>query len=177
MSFRKELLPHAGTFYNKELGQLSRPDRKGWRKGRCPFHKSKTGKSFSVHIDGGFYCHGCGVKGDLISFVKQRYGLSFSESLKYLGIEQDHPDSAHHATRARPKPKSAACLLAEAVVKEHQPTETQVLRTMYGEAKDRLTELGRGTPEAYPDEAEHCWSVMAVALDDLRLSGWEGIEL
>ncbi|MBV9145414.1 MAG: DNA primase, partial [Acidobacteria bacterium] len=38
-------------------------------KGLCPFHKEKT-PSFSVHAVRQFYhCFGCGVSGDVFSFV------------------------------------------------------------------------------------------------------------
>ena len=67
--FDRAALPPPRTFYERELGRLSRLSR-GWARGNCPFHKSKSGLSFSVHLDsGGFYCFGSGVKGgDLLAF-------------------------------------------------------------------------------------------------------------
>jgi len=57
--FQRDLLPPARSFYERELGKLSRPSR-GWVRGRCPFHDSRSGLSFSVNLDGGggFYCFG-----------------------------------------------------------------------------------------------------------------------
>jgi hypothetical protein len=55
--------------------------------GLCPFHDEKT-PSFYIYDDGGFYCFGCHEGGDAISFVQKMYGLSFSEALRYLGIER-----------------------------------------------------------------------------------------
>ncbi len=59
------------------------------RKGRdwwacCPFHQEKT-PSFSVNEEKGFYhCFGCGLHGDIFSFVQEQEGLNFPETLKKL---------------------------------------------------------------------------------------------
>jgi len=59
-SFDKSQLPPARSFYEAELGALSRENGRGWCVGRCPFHESKSGKSFSVNLrSGGFFCFGC----------------------------------------------------------------------------------------------------------------------
>jgi len=91
--FDRSALPPARSFYERELGKLSRADRKGWArvKAGCPFHASESKKSFFGHLDGGFYCFGCGAKGgDVIAFVRQRYGLSFPDALKHFHIESDY---------------------------------------------------------------------------------------
>jgi DNA primase len=55
--------------------------------GLCPFHGEKT-PSFSVNPERGiFKCFGCGVSGDVISFVMQREGMSFVDALKMLADE------------------------------------------------------------------------------------------
>ncbi len=52
--------------------------------GLCPFHNEKT-PSFSVNAEKGFYhCFGCGVHGDVISFVMETEGLSFPEAIEKL---------------------------------------------------------------------------------------------
>lgn len=52
--------------------------------GICPFHKEKT-PSFTVNDAKGFYhCFGCGVHGDIISFVQHMRHLSFPEAVQYL---------------------------------------------------------------------------------------------
>jgi hypothetical protein len=97
-SFDRALLPPARTFYQSELGELCRPDRNGWvrPKAGCPFHVSKSKTSFHVNLDtGGFYCFRCDAKGgDVIEFIRQRYGLSFSDALKRLGIQGDYRPAA-----------------------------------------------------------------------------------
>ena len=53
-------------------------------KARCPFHNEKT-PSFFVSTDrSGYYCFGCGAKGDIFSFVEQFEGLDFRGALKVL---------------------------------------------------------------------------------------------
>ncbi len=53
-------------------------------KGRCPFHGEKT-PSFHVSPDRGTYhCFGCGVGGDIFSFVEAIDGVDFKEALKTL---------------------------------------------------------------------------------------------
>ncbi|OUJ04504.1 DNA primase [Acetobacter cibinongensis] len=51
-------------------------------KGCCPFHGEKT-PSFYVYDDH-FHCFGCGVHGDVISFVMQMEGKSFPETVEEL---------------------------------------------------------------------------------------------
>ena len=59
--------------------------------GLCPFHSEKT-PSFSVNAARQFYhCFGCGVGGDVFSFLMKVEGLNFPEAVRRLadryGIE------------------------------------------------------------------------------------------
>src|ERR1700693_6444909 len=69
--FRGDRLPPPALFYPPELGKLSRRNGRGWAVSRCPFHASKSGRSFSVNLEtGGFHCWGCDARGgDIIDFV------------------------------------------------------------------------------------------------------------
>lgn len=49
----------------------------------CPFHDEKT-PSFNIYDDSNYYCFGCKASGDAITYVRQRQGLGFVETLKYL---------------------------------------------------------------------------------------------
>jgi DNA primase len=50
--------------------------------GLCPFHKEKT-PSFSVHATRQFYhCFGCGVSGDVFSFVQKIENITFPEAVR-----------------------------------------------------------------------------------------------
>jgi DNA primase len=52
--------------------------------GLCPFHAEKT-PSFTVNpVKGMFHCFGCGVGGDVVSFVMRMEGLPFPEALRVL---------------------------------------------------------------------------------------------
>jgi DNA primase len=50
--------------------------------GLCPFHNEKT-PSFSVHATRQFYhCFGCGVSGDVFSFVQKIENITFPEAVR-----------------------------------------------------------------------------------------------
>jgi len=54
--------------------------------GLCPFHNEKT-PSFSVHATRQFYhCFGCGVSGDVFSFVQKIENITFPEAVR--GVAQ-----------------------------------------------------------------------------------------
>jgi len=52
--------------------------------GLCPFHNEKT-PSFSVHATRQFYhCFGCGVSGDVFSFVQKLENITFPEAVRVV---------------------------------------------------------------------------------------------
>lgn len=52
--------------------------------GLCPFHSEKT-PSFNIYPENGsFYCFGCGVGGDVITFIMKIENLDYIEAVKYL---------------------------------------------------------------------------------------------
>lgn len=52
--------------------------------GLCPFHGEKT-PSFNVYTENGsFYCFGCGVGGDVITFIMKIENLDYVDAVKYL---------------------------------------------------------------------------------------------
>ncbi len=52
--------------------------------GRCPFHEDNS-PSFSVNpSDKLYHCFGCGVGGDLFSFVMEKEGLDFTNAIEWL---------------------------------------------------------------------------------------------
>jgi len=52
--------------------------------GLCPFHGEKTA-SFSVHATRQFYhCFGCGVSGDVFSFIQKVENITFPESVRMV---------------------------------------------------------------------------------------------
>jgi hypothetical protein len=86
--FNRDLLPPPRTFYEREGYSIGKSNSSGWAmcKGQPPCHKSKSGKSFSINVNhGGFYCHGCGAKGDIFAYVMMRDGCNFVTAAKVLG--------------------------------------------------------------------------------------------
>ncbi len=52
--------------------------------GFCPFHSEKT-PSFNIYPENGsFYCFGCGVGGDVITFIMKIENLDYIEAVKLL---------------------------------------------------------------------------------------------
>lgn len=70
--------------------------------GLCPFHNEKTG-SFTVYPqNGSFYCFGCGVGGDVITFQMKVENIDYIEAVRMLaercGLqmpEEGYDDSMH----------------------------------------------------------------------------------
>lgn len=74
----------------------------GSMKGLCPFHDEKS-PSFQVTPSRGLYhCFGCGVGGDVISFIQQIDHLTFSEAVELLAgranIELKYEDDGGRPT-------------------------------------------------------------------------------
>lgn len=53
-------------------------------KANCPFHNEKTPSFFVSPGRNMYHCFGCGVKGDIFTFVQEFEGLDFSGALKLL---------------------------------------------------------------------------------------------
>ena len=71
--------------------------------GLCPFHGEKS-PSFHVHPDRGFFkCFGCGVGGDVLTFVQKHENVGFADALRMLGKRYgvELPDENPRAARAR----------------------------------------------------------------------------
>src|SRR5690606_17280166 len=91
------------------ISQYTQLKRTGQRwMGLCPFHAEKT-PSFSVNAaDGLYYCFGCQVRGDAITFVREKEQLDFVGAVEHLagraGITlryDDHDEGAGRKRRAR----------------------------------------------------------------------------
>src|SRR5436190_3747332 len=74
-------------------------------KGLCPFHGEKTPSFVVTPARESWKCFGCGLGGDIFSFVMQRDGVSFPEALKTLaakaGVEIDERTTRDDARKAR----------------------------------------------------------------------------
>jgi DNA primase len=74
-------------------------------KGLCPFHGERTPSFVVTPARQSWHCFGCGLGGDVFSFVMQREGIDFPEALKRLaaraGVELDERTSREDARRKR----------------------------------------------------------------------------
>ncbi|MBO7170869.1 MAG: DNA primase [Clostridia bacterium] len=84
--------------------------------GLCPFHSERT-PSFTVFpSDGSFYCFGCGVGGNAITFVRRIENLEFSEAVASLArragitlrLEEDRTGPKYDRKRFYEMNKTAA---------------------------------------------------------------------
>ena len=74
-------------------------------KGLCPFHGEKTASFVVTPVRESWHCFGCGLGGDIFSFVMQRDGVPFPEALRTLasraGVEIDERTKREDAHKAR----------------------------------------------------------------------------
>lgn len=75
--------------------------------GLCPFHHEKT-PSFNVYPENGsFYCFGCGVGGDVITFIRRIENLDYMEAVRLLAqraglqVPENQVDDGMAKLRAR----------------------------------------------------------------------------
>jgi DNA primase len=158
--FQPELLPPPRAFYEKELGKLRRPSR-GWVRGNCPFHESKSRASFSMNLDsGGFFCFGCEVKGgDILDFVKLRDKVDFKRAAQLLGAWRDQemsPAEKQEIGRARQERERQ---------RSEQAAQEELERQQRIEARNWLH-----TAESFYEEAiaKHNWELMSLLLPEVR---------
>jgi CHC2 zinc finger len=172
--FQSDRLQDARSFYGNQGVKLGQPNSKGWAicyGDICPSHRSTSRRSFSVNvIHGGWKCFGCGATGDMLKFVMLRDGLSFKEACQQLGAWDDAAqptpptilvnhlvmdfdvDGVHHRAEVKDEPHYAG-----------------MIRKFYRTTGAQLTALG--LEQAESDEAENCWTRLALGLDELREAG------
>ena len=107
-------------------------------KARCPFHNEKTPSFFISPDRGTYYCFGCGLKGDIFSFVEQFEGTDFRGALKMLaekaGVKLDYE------SRAEGDEKEKLYLLMESATKLYERTLAENPKALEYLQKRGLTE-------------------------------------
>lgn len=104
-------------------GEFTELKGKGILVGLCPLHEEDTA-SFHVYPgDGGFYCYGCGVGGDVFSFVQRLQGVDFPGALKYLadraGIKLNGGPPDPEVVKLRERREREVAEAAERLEDEH----------------------------------------------------------
>jgi DNA primase len=149
----------------------------GRLKGLCPFHDEKT-PSFTVNTSLGYYkCFGCGVSGDVFTFVMETEHLDFSDAAEMLarkaGIElrrQEGGSAPGQHTGQRRRLLDAHVAAAEFFTAQLASPEAEIGRTF-------LTERGfeAGTwPRFGVGYAPNGWDI---TLKHLRSKGFTDAEL
>jgi DNA primase len=114
--------------------------------GLCPFHAEKT-PSFSVHATRQFYhCFGCGVSGDVFSFVQKVENITFPEAVRLVAQKLGIP--LPKATFSNPAEAREAKLRAQLFdVQERAAAFFQECLRRPDGARAREYVLGRGVDE------------------------------
>ncbi len=98
--------------FEELVGARTELKRAGARRlqGLCPFHDERT-PSFGIDpVEKLYHCFGCGVGGDVFSFVMETEGLDFAGALESLAdrygveLEREAEDPAAAARRERKDP-------------------------------------------------------------------------
>jgi DNA primase len=88
-----------------------------WR-GRCPFHDERTPSFWVDPAKKLYHCHGCGVGGDAITFVRESYALDFKEAVEWLaerfGVELQYQEVSREEGERRARSDRLYSLLATA---------------------------------------------------------------
>lgn len=107
MTFIRENLPEAVSYFESEGLKLTGPRSAKWKTTECRFH----GGSDSMRINlasGGWCCMACGAKGgDVLSYHMQRYGIDFIDAAKALGCWVDD-GQPHRPQKPKPLPANQA---------------------------------------------------------------------
>lgn len=73
----------------------------------CPLHREKT-PSFKVYKDGSrFKCFGCGIGGDVITFVMNYYSLSYRQAIMRLAYDFSIPITGARKPTAQDRIRAA----------------------------------------------------------------------
>src|SRR5579862_1183019 len=114
--------------------------------GLCPFHGEKT-PSFSVHATRQFYhCFGCGVSGDVFSFVQKIENITFPEAVRAVAQKLGIPlPKITFSTPAEAEQAKLRTVLLDIHTRACEFFQEQLKRPEGAHAREYLT--GRGLTE------------------------------
>lgn len=58
-----------------------------WEAVRCPFHDDGHASASYNDVIGQFYCHACGVHGDIFDLIQSEEGIGFPEAVAFIERE------------------------------------------------------------------------------------------
>ncbi len=142
----------------------------GTLRARCPFHSERTPSFFVSQERGTYHCFGCGVGGDVFSFVEAIEGIDFKGALKVLAERAGVPLIYSRGEKEKIDDRDRLFEILEAATIFYQ-------KQMTDSAKKYL--LGRGLEEAMIAAfrlgwAGKDWSALA---DFLNKKGYKDKEL
>ena len=80
----KSLLPTPTAFYQRY--GITLKSGRAWQMAKCIFHDDKHASMGINTQHGGFYCHACGEKGDMIKFYMRQMNVDFKTACVELGL-------------------------------------------------------------------------------------------
>ncbi len=135
--------------------------------GLCPFHSEKT-PSFNVNAPRQiFHCFGCGVGGDVFSFIMRMEGLSFPEAIRRLAeragieIEEEQLTPAeeqqrHERDRLLRVSEVAAAFYHQLLLEDPQGAEGRRYLRQRGYEGETVRAFGLGyAPDSWQALADH----------------------
>ncbi len=76
----------------------------GLHRGYCPFHDDTKTPNLTVYPStNSFYCYSCGIGGDVITFVREFYNLSYPQALEKIGAGSGYQELAQKIINAGSK--------------------------------------------------------------------------
>ncbi|MHB1139985.1 MAG: DNA primase [Microthrixaceae bacterium] len=160
------------------ISQYTQLKRSGvqWQ-GLCPFHTEKSGSFYVNPSKGVYFCHGCKVSGDIITFIREKEQLDFAAAVEWLANRSGV--TLRYTERDEGEGRKRQARLLD-VVERATEWYHQRLRTAPDAAAARAYLRGRGFTG---EEVAHYrvgwapdgWDAMARSLrisrDDLEASG------
>ncbi|MDX6639716.1 MAG: primase, partial [Solirubrobacteraceae bacterium] len=111
--------------------------------GRCPFHSERTVSFYVNPVKRLYHCHGCGVGGDAIAYVRARHALDFTGAIEWLAERFNVPleyeeETPELAARRRGEDRRRELLALTAAFYHRVLRESPLAEG----ARDYLTERG-----------------------------------